>query len=155
MLADCRGSVLGVYNGQLFAGICLSTFYLVNSMKTCIMTDTSLQEKVAYFEQQELLHLSDDETHFPDPGLIRAEHLFYDTKTMPPPPLNGRSGSFKSPGSRERQQDFQADLYTSTLHITCRVDRRLAADAVRPHGLVPNNRLPPSSPLNWITLVLY
>ncbi|KAL1607869.1 hypothetical protein SLS60_002807 [Paraconiothyrium brasiliense] len=72
------------------------------------MADKELQEKAAYFLQQGLLDLSDDEKGFPDSGLLAAEQLFSGSKAMPPPPRMRRESSLSGPTPRERQQKFVA-----------------------------------------------
>jgi len=71
------------------------------------MTDQDLKEKASYFQQQDLLDLSDDETGFPDAGLLAAERALVDTKAMPPPPTLAHQRSFLGPTPRERQQEFE------------------------------------------------
>lgn len=72
------------------------------------MSHQDLQEKVAYFKQQNLLDLSDDEKEFPDPGFLAAEQLLADARPMPPPPSARRGSSFLGPTPQERQQEFEA-----------------------------------------------
>lgn len=70
--------------------------------------DSGLQEKMAYFRQQDLLDLSDDEKDFHYPGSSAAERLLAGSPPMPPPPPIRRGSSFLGPTPRERQQEFEA-----------------------------------------------
>jgi DNA polymerase IV len=72
--------------------------------------DKELEDKVAYFKDQELLDISNDETGFPDAGLLAAERefAFADAKPMAPPRLVRQSSSFLGPTPRERQAEFEA-----------------------------------------------
>ncbi|KAF2447661.1 hypothetical protein P171DRAFT_407992 [Karstenula rhodostoma CBS 690.94] len=71
------------------------------------MADKELQEKVAYFRQQDLLDLSDEEKEARDPGLLAAERFLAASTPMPPPPPIRRGSSFLGPTPRERQQEFE------------------------------------------------
>jgi DNA polymerase IV len=71
------------------------------------MSDKELQ-KVAYFKEQDLLDISDDETGFPDDGLLRIEKELADTKAMPPPtPLRPGTSNFLGRTPREQQKEFE------------------------------------------------
>jgi DNA polymerase IV len=72
------------------------------------MSDKELAAKIAYFKEQELLDISDDETGFPDAGLQNAERAFADTKAMPPPRLVRQRSSFLGPTPKQSQADFEA-----------------------------------------------
>lgn len=84
------------------------------------MSDNALQDKLAYFKEQELLDISDDETGFPDEGLLNVERAFADTKAMPPPPrLDRQTSSFLGPTPKQRQAEFEA--YTVRQRASTRV----------------------------------
>lgn len=72
----------------------------------------SLSDKAAYFQQQDLLGLCDDEDEqdFPDSGFLAAQKSLADDKVMPPPPLGRRGSSFLGPTPRERLQEFEAHV---------------------------------------------
>ncbi|KAF1968319.1 hypothetical protein BU23DRAFT_592136 [Bimuria novae-zelandiae CBS 107.79] len=72
------------------------------------MSDEDSHEKVTYFQQQDLLDISDDEKDFPDPGLLAAERLLANAKAMPPPRTVRRGSSFLGSTPRQRQQEFEA-----------------------------------------------
>jgi DNA polymerase IV len=71
------------------------------------MSDKELEDKIAYFKEQELLDISDDETGFPDDSYLRIERALADTKAMPPPKLI-RQKSFLGPTPKERKAEFEA-----------------------------------------------
>ncbi|OAG12889.1 uncharacterized protein CC84DRAFT_1080790 [Paraphaeosphaeria sporulosa] len=72
------------------------------------MANKYLQEKVAYFQQQDLLDLSEDDEDYRDPGLLAAERLLGGSAPMPPPPPIRRGSGFLGPTPPERQQEFKA-----------------------------------------------
>lgn len=74
------------------------------------MSDKALEDKVAYFKEQGLLDVSDDESGFPDEGLLIAERALADTKAMPPPipRLVRQRSSFLGPTPKEKQAEFEA-----------------------------------------------
>ncbi|KAH7114199.1 hypothetical protein B0J11DRAFT_594700 [Dendryphion nanum] len=69
------------------------------------MADNALARKLAYFREQELIDISDDETGFPDTGLIQVECALADTEPMPPP----------------RKLQFEFDAHTSRRRATARM----------------------------------
>ncbi|KAF2733165.1 hypothetical protein EJ04DRAFT_468829 [Polyplosphaeria fusca] len=71
------------------------------------MSDEELEAKIAFFKDQELLDISDDETDFPDEGYFMAERALADTKAMPPPNLARKNSSFLGPNPKERQAAFE------------------------------------------------
>ncbi|KAF2120788.1 hypothetical protein BDV96DRAFT_539101 [Lophiotrema nucula] len=75
-----------------------------------MMADKELQEKSAFFSEQELLDISDDEHGFPDENMLRAERALADTQAMPPPTmpkLVRQRSSFLGPTPKERQAKFE------------------------------------------------
>jgi DNA polymerase IV len=70
------------------------------------MPDKTLQDKVAYFQEQELLDISDGDGKFSN-----GECVFVDFDIMPPPvpptKLVRQSSSFLGPTPRERQKEFE------------------------------------------------
>ncbi|KAF2131709.1 hypothetical protein P153DRAFT_312347 [Dothidotthia symphoricarpi CBS 119687] len=71
------------------------------------MPTQELIEKEAYFKEQDLLDLTDDETGFPDEGFAYVERALMDSEAMPPPKPERRPSSFLGPTPRERQADFE------------------------------------------------
>lgn len=71
------------------------------------MGNADLQDKVAYFQLQDLLELSEDENEYPDPGLFAAERLLAGPSPVLPPTLVRRGSSFLGPTPRERQREFE------------------------------------------------
>ncbi|KAF2691210.1 hypothetical protein K458DRAFT_438871 [Lentithecium fluviatile CBS 122367] len=73
------------------------------------MSDKSLQDKVEYFKEQELLDISDDERDFPDEGFRNAERALADFEAMPPPAppakLVRQPNSFLGPTPKEVQNE--------------------------------------------------
>lgn len=64
-------------------------------------------EKEAYFKQQELLDLSDDETGV-SAGFLIVERAIADSRAMPPPPsLVRQRSNFLGPTPRERQAELE------------------------------------------------
>ncbi|KAF2266755.1 hypothetical protein CC78DRAFT_512868 [Lojkania enalia] len=60
------------------------------------MSDEELEAKAAYFKEQDLIEISDDETDFPDDGYLNIERALADIKAMPPPRhTRQRKGSAK------------------------------------------------------------
>jgi DNA polymerase IV len=73
------------------------------------MSDKGLSAKEAYFQEQALLDLSDDERDFSDADQNVIGRALADSKAMPPPPtLEGRRSSFLGPTPKERQAEFEA-----------------------------------------------
>ena len=72
------------------------------------MTDDDLAAKEAFFEEQALLDLSDDERDFDTAASDRMERALADSKAMPPPTLQKQRGSFLGPTPKERQAEFEA-----------------------------------------------
>ncbi|KAH7414324.1 hypothetical protein DE146DRAFT_31904 [Phaeosphaeria sp. MPI-PUGE-AT-0046c] len=75
------------------------------------MTDDDLAAKEAYFEEQALLDISDDERYFDSGAAVRIERTLADSKAMPPPSLQRQRSSFLGPTPKERQAAF--DAYTT------------------------------------------
>ncbi|KAF2800854.1 hypothetical protein K505DRAFT_291764 [Melanomma pulvis-pyrius CBS 109.77] len=70
--------------------------------------DALALDKEAYFKQQELLDLSDDEPGF-SAGCLIVERAIADSRAMAPPPsLVRQRSSFLGPTPRERQAELQA-----------------------------------------------
>ncbi|KAH7080219.1 hypothetical protein BKA63DRAFT_238377 [Paraphoma chrysanthemicola] len=72
------------------------------------MSREDLAAKEAYFEQQALLDLSDDERDFAETGNTVIDRALEDSKTMPPPNLERQRSSFLGPTPKERQAEFEA-----------------------------------------------
>ncbi|KAF2745543.1 hypothetical protein M011DRAFT_479048 [Sporormia fimetaria CBS 119925] len=70
--------------------------------------DTELEEKIKYYQQQDFLDISDDETGFDDEGSLFVERALADTKRMPPLSLVRQSSSFLGPTPKERMAEFEA-----------------------------------------------
>lgn len=95
----------------------------------CIMPDKDLQgklaEKIAYFREQDLLDISDDEKEIPEEDHQIMEHVL-----MPSARLVRRSSSFLGPTPKERLAEFEA--YSSRHRATARPDLSLARSATAP-----------------------
>jgi DNA polymerase IV len=95
------------------------------------MADKELADKQAYFKEQELLDISDDETGFPDEGLKNAQRLLLAKAKSPekeksppaPPPPRRKTYGFLGPTPRERQAQFERE-------------RQLALARNAGHGLI-------------------
>jgi DNA polymerase IV len=74
------------------------------------MTDNELSAKEAYFEEQSLLELADDERDFHSDRVDMLDRALADSKAMPPPSLKRTSSSFLGPTPKERQSAFEAHL---------------------------------------------
>ncbi|KAH7095653.1 hypothetical protein FB567DRAFT_35494 [Paraphoma chrysanthemicola] len=72
------------------------------------MSRDDLAAKEAYFEQQALLDLSDDERDFAQAGNMVIDRALADSKAMPPPNLERQRSSFLGPTPKERQAEFEA-----------------------------------------------
>ncbi|KAF2002810.1 hypothetical protein P154DRAFT_461715 [Amniculicola lignicola CBS 123094] len=114
------------------------------------MSDKELAAKIAYFKDQELLDISDDDTGFPDEGYEKAQRAFADFKAMPPPRLLRQNSSFLGPTPKERKAEFEA--YTAQQRESLRaVNHPLQRSATAPEpavtksfsSAIPNQR--PSS----------
>ncbi|KAF2472258.1 uncharacterized protein BDR25DRAFT_333623 [Lindgomyces ingoldianus] len=73
------------------------------------MADKELEEKTAYFKDQDLLDISDDEDWFPNEGFVNTERAFAGSEIRPPPSprLARQRCSFLGPPPRERQAEFE------------------------------------------------
>jgi DNA polymerase IV len=71
------------------------------------MLDHELLAKQAYFNDQALLDLSDDEQAPLDQSVQRIERALEESKRMPPPALVRHTSSFLGPTPRERQAEFE------------------------------------------------
>jgi DNA polymerase IV len=67
------------------------------------MSDDRLKAKEAYFEQEKLLDITDDENGFPDEGYENVERA-----VLPPPGLIRKTSSFLGPTPKERQAQLEA-----------------------------------------------
>jgi DNA polymerase IV len=74
------------------------------------MSVDELSAKEAYFEQQALLDLSDDEQNVPNESLAVLERALEDSKAMPPPTLGTTRSSFLGPTPKERRAEFEAHM---------------------------------------------
>jgi DNA polymerase IV len=72
------------------------------------MTDNDLSAKEAYFKEQSLLELADDERGFHRDRIDILDRALAGSKTMPPPGLKRTSSSFLGPTPKERQAAFEA-----------------------------------------------
>ncbi|KAF2197911.1 hypothetical protein GQ43DRAFT_184656 [Delitschia confertaspora ATCC 74209] len=79
------------------------------------MSEKELEEKQAYFQSLDLLNISDDETSFPDAGLLEAQYVLTvkagatSAMSLPPRPSHMRrtSSGFLGPTPKERQMEFE------------------------------------------------
>jgi DNA polymerase IV len=73
------------------------------------MSTDKLQEKIAYFEQQELADISDDENEVRDEAFLKMGRELADLQAMPAPPKFARHpSSFLGPTPKEQQRAFEA-----------------------------------------------
>jgi DNA polymerase IV len=72
------------------------------------MSDNELTAKEAFFEQQALLDVSDDEQDVPNESLAVLERALEDSKAMPPPTMEKTGSSFLGPTPKERRAEFDA-----------------------------------------------
>jgi DNA polymerase IV len=72
------------------------------------MAGQELADKKAYFKEQALLDLSDDEQDIQDDASHNLRLALEDSKAMPPPSLSRQTSSFLGPTPRERQAEFEA-----------------------------------------------
>ncbi|CAO2650368.1 Nn.00g016600.m01.CDS01 [Neocucurbitaria sp. VM-36] len=89
------------------------------------MSDRELSAKDAYFKEQALLDLSNDEQDFPDESFERLERALADS--MRSPKLVKQTSSFLGPTPKERQAEF--DTHTKRKRATLRQE---ANEMVRP-----------------------
>ncbi|KAF2035011.1 hypothetical protein EK21DRAFT_55570 [Setomelanomma holmii] len=75
------------------------------------MANRDLAAKEAYFEEQALLDLSNDERDFLDTASGVIDQALADSKAMPPPTLERQRSSFLGPTPKERRADFE--VYTT------------------------------------------
>ena len=84
------------------------------------MSNQELPSKEAYFEEQALLDLSDDEQDYPDESSKAFEAALVESRAMPPPSLVRQTSSFLGPTPKERQAEFEA--HTKRQRATVRSD---------------------------------
>jgi len=73
------------------------------------MSNINLSAKEAYFEEQSLLNISDDEQDLPGESFDIINRALKDSKVMPPPPtLERQRSSFLGPTPKERLAEFEA-----------------------------------------------
>jgi DNA polymerase IV len=72
------------------------------------MSHNELAAKEAYFKEQELLDIPDDEQDITNDSVDRLERALKDSKAMKPPSLTKQASSFLGPTPRERQAEFEA-----------------------------------------------
>jgi DNA polymerase IV len=73
------------------------------------MSNKDLAAKQAYFQEQALLDLSDDERDFSSTDRDVISHALADSKAMPPPlSLERQRSSFLGPTPKERKAEFEA-----------------------------------------------
>jgi DNA polymerase IV len=73
-----------------------------------VKADDELSAKEAYFKEQSLLELSDDERDFHSESVGIIDRALADSKAMPPPGLEKTRSSFLGPTPKERQAAFEA-----------------------------------------------
>ena len=71
------------------------------------MSENALAMKEAYFKEQELLDILDDEHDIPDASVGRLERALKDSKAMRPPALRKQTSSFLGATPKERQAEFE------------------------------------------------
>jgi DNA polymerase IV len=89
------------------------------------MSDKELSNKEAYFEEQALLDLSDDELHSQSERGAIIDRALADSKAMPPPSLERQRSSFLGPTPKEQQAEFEA--HTTKHRASARITRSSTA----------------------------
>ncbi|KAH8731041.1 hypothetical protein GQ44DRAFT_746407 [Phaeosphaeriaceae sp. PMI808] len=97
------------------------------------MSGSGLSAKEAYFEEQALLDISDDEQELARAGFDVVGCALAGSKAMPPPTLRRERSSFLGPTPKERQAEFEAH---ATKHRvgTRHFDEKLARSPTAPEG---------------------
>lgn len=73
------------------------------------MSNDDLAAKEAYFEEQSLLDISDDEQDLPSESFDIIDRALQDSKAMPPPPiLEKQKSGFLGPTPKHQQAEFEA-----------------------------------------------
>lgn len=74
------------------------------------MSNKELEDKVAFYKDQELLDISDDETGFPDAAVVAVDRALADSKKMAPPPplLRQKTYSFLGLTPKAQQAEYAA-----------------------------------------------
>jgi len=105
------------------------------------MPDNDLASKQAYFDEQALLDLSDDERDFSNNSASVFDRALEDLKAMPPPSLEKSKSSFLGPTPKERRATFEAH---TTKHRT--ITRESGLNVIR-SSTAPEAELTKSFPV--------
>ena len=110
------------------------------------MSDNELANKRAYFEAQELLDISDDETNFPDAGLSEATRVLAsseetEAETRPAPAFPRKTYGFLGPTPRQRQAEFEAQAAKQRA-ISRAAAQGLVRSATAPEPVQPSSSFP-------------
>jgi DNA polymerase IV len=141
LLADFSISALLGFSQSIFRhtylGLDEHWFRIISTMSS-----NDLSAKEAYFEEQSLLELSDDEQEPPSESYSVIDRALEDTKAMPPPTLKKQSSSFLGPTPKEqRQADFEAHAAKQ------RADRRSSHLQLVRSSTAPETELSKSFPV--------
>jgi len=95
------------------------------------MSQDDLSAKEAYFEEQALLDLSDDERDLPSESFNAIDRALEDSKAMPPPTLERQRSSFLGPTPKERLAEFETHA-TKQRAVTREFGPKLARSSTAP-----------------------
>ncbi|KAL5116563.1 hypothetical protein ACEQ8H_005559 [Pleosporales sp. CAS-2024a] len=103
-----------------------------------MMDNNDLATKAAYFEEQALLDVTDDEQDFPDNGISEIDRALKDAEPISSPILEKTKGSFLGPTPKERRAEFKT---YSTQHRTAAralaLTRSTTAPEAKPTRILP------------------
>ncbi|KAI8941349.1 hypothetical protein NX059_002574 [Plenodomus lindquistii] len=117
------------------------------------MSDKDLSAKKAYFQEQDLLDVSDDEQYQTSRTSKVIERTLTDPKAMPPPRLIRYSSSINGPTPKEMQAQAEFEAHTKRQRAALRPeDQKLEATSTAPESNVaksfpvtlPKPDLPPN-----------
>ncbi|KAH7388876.1 hypothetical protein BKA66DRAFT_490077 [Pyrenochaeta sp. MPI-SDFR-AT-0127] len=101
------------------------------------MSSEGLSAKEAYFHEQALLDLSDDEQHFPDTSFEAMERALADSKAMTPPKPSKQSIGYLGVTAKERKADFEA--HTAIQRATVRREGHMLNGSSTTNGSILTN----------------
>lgn len=95
------------------------------------MSEEALSAKEAYFHEEALLDIPDDEQDYQNQTYKTIGTTLSEARDMPPPSLTRQMSSFLGPTPKERRANFEA--YTERQRITARQDgQRLTRSSTAP-----------------------
>lgn len=99
------------------------------------MSDKELEAKIAYFKEQELLDISDDEIDWPDKAFLDTERAVADSKALPTPKLGRQRSNFLRSTPRKKQAEFE--VHTAIQRAAMRKEgRSLIHSTTNPQAVV-------------------